>query len=139
MRGDLADPATAARACAGADVVFHEGAVPSVPRSVAEPVATNRANMNGTLNVLVVSRETAKVRRIAVRADEAVGHRLDPGDLGKGAADRAVGRPGRPEIHRTRAALPPVQHVEAHVRRDPVEPGAERRATFEAIEVPPCP
>jgi len=67
IRGDLADPATAARACAGADVVFHEGAIPSVPRSVAEPVATNRANIDGTLNVLECARQ-AGVRRVVFAA-----------------------------------------------------------------------
>jgi UDP-glucose 4-epimerase len=67
MRGDLADPATAARACAGADIVFHEGAIPSVPRSVAEPVATNRANIDGTLNVLACARQ-AGVRRVVFAA-----------------------------------------------------------------------
>jgi UDP-glucose 4-epimerase len=67
IRGDLADPATGARACAGADVVFHEGAIPSVPRSVAEPVATNRANIDGTLNVLECARQ-AGVRRVVCAA-----------------------------------------------------------------------
>ena len=67
IRGDLADPATAARACDGADVVFHEGAIPSVPRSVAEPVRTNRANIDGTLNVLECARQ-AGVRRVVCAA-----------------------------------------------------------------------
>lgn len=67
IRGDLADPATAARACAGVDVVFHEGAIPSVPRSVAEPVRTNRANVDGTLNVLESARQ-AGVRRVVFAA-----------------------------------------------------------------------
>lgn len=67
IRGDLADPATAARACEGADVVFHEGAIPSVPRSVAEPVRTNRANIDGTLNVLECARQ-AGVRRVVCAA-----------------------------------------------------------------------
>jgi len=67
LRGDLADPATAARACAGVDVVFHEGAIPSVPRSVAEPVRTNRANVDGTLNVLESARQ-AGVRRVVFAA-----------------------------------------------------------------------
>jgi UDP-glucose 4-epimerase len=67
IRGDLADAATAARACSGADVVFHEGAIPSVPRSVAEPVATNRANIDGTLNVLECARH-AGVRRVVFAA-----------------------------------------------------------------------
>jgi UDP-glucose 4-epimerase len=67
IRGDLADPATAARACAGVDVVFHEGAIPSVPRSVAEPLRTNRANVDGTLNVLESARQ-AGVRRVVFAA-----------------------------------------------------------------------
>jgi len=71
IRGDLADPATAARACAGADVVFHQGAIPSVPRSVAEPVATNRANIDGTLSVLECARQ-AGVRRVVFAASSSV-------------------------------------------------------------------
>lgn len=67
IRGDLADPETAARAVLGADTVFHEGAVPSVPRSVAEPVRTNRANVDGTLNVLECARQ-AGVRRVVFAA-----------------------------------------------------------------------
>ena len=67
IRGDLADPATTARACAGADVVFHEGAIPSVPRSVAEPIRTNRVNVDGTLNVLECARR-AGVRRVVCAA-----------------------------------------------------------------------
>jgi UDP-glucose 4-epimerase len=67
IRGDLADPATTARACAGVDVVFHEGAIPSVPRSVAEPLRTNRANVDGTLAVLECAR-LAGVRRVVFAA-----------------------------------------------------------------------
>jgi nucleoside-diphosphate-sugar epimerase len=48
-------------------VVFHEGAIPSVPRSVAEPVRTNRANVDGTLNVLESARR-AGVRRVVFAA-----------------------------------------------------------------------
>ncbi len=67
IRGDLADPLATARACAGVDVVFHEGAIPSVPRSVAEPLRTNRANIDGTLNVLECARQ-AGVRRVVCAA-----------------------------------------------------------------------
>jgi UDP-glucose 4-epimerase len=67
VRGDFADPDTAARACAGVELVFHQGAIPSVPRSVAEPVATNRANVVGTLNVLEAARD-AGVRRVVFAA-----------------------------------------------------------------------
>ena len=63
MEGDLADPAACARACAGVEVVFHEAALASVPRSVADPVATNMNCVNATLNLLVAAR-AAGVRRI---------------------------------------------------------------------------
>lgn len=39
------------------DYVFHQAAIPSVPRSIKDPVSTNNANINGTLNVLIASRE----------------------------------------------------------------------------------
>lgn len=70
VRGDLADPDTAARSMRGVDVVFHEGAVPSVPGSVAEPVRTNRVNLDGTLNVLEQARH-AGVRRVVFAASTA--------------------------------------------------------------------
>jgi UDP-glucose 4-epimerase len=63
MEGDLADPATCARACAGVEIVFHEAALASVPRSVADPVATNVNCVDATLNVLVAAR-AAGVRRV---------------------------------------------------------------------------
>jgi len=63
IEGDLADPAVCARACAGVEVVFHEAALASVPRSVADPAATNRNCVDATLNVLVAARATG-VRRV---------------------------------------------------------------------------
>jgi UDP-glucose 4-epimerase len=63
IEGTIEDPETCGRACKGVDFVFHEAALASVPRSVADPVATNSANVTGTLNVLVAARE-AKVRRV---------------------------------------------------------------------------
>ena len=67
VRGDLTDPETTARAVAGVEVVFHQGAIPSVPRSVAEPIRTNHANVDGTLRVLESAR-TAGVRRVVFAA-----------------------------------------------------------------------
>ncbi len=64
---DIGDPAAIARACAGVDVVFHEAAIPSVPKSVLDPVGSHRANIDGTLNVLVAARD-AKVRRVIYAA-----------------------------------------------------------------------
>ena len=63
LEGDLADPAACARACAGVEVVFHEAALASVPRSVADPVATNVNCVDATLNLLVAAR-AAGVRRV---------------------------------------------------------------------------
>jgi len=63
LEGDLADMAVAERAVRGADYVLHQAAIPSVPRSVADPVTSNRANITGTLNVLVAARD-AGVKRL---------------------------------------------------------------------------
>ncbi|MGC1464033.1 MAG: SDR family oxidoreductase [Terracidiphilus sp.] len=63
VEGDLADPAVCSAACDGIEIVFHEAALASVPRSVADPVATNRNCVDATLNVLVAAR-AAGVRRV---------------------------------------------------------------------------
>ena len=63
IEGDLCDPAACAKACAGVEIVFHEAALASVPRSVADPAATNRNCLDATLNLLVAARD-AKVRRV---------------------------------------------------------------------------
>lgn len=62
IEGDMADPAIARRACEGVDVVLHQAAIPSVPKSVADPAASHRANVEGTFQLLVAARD-AKVRR----------------------------------------------------------------------------
>jgi UDP-glucose 4-epimerase len=63
IEGDLANPAACAEVCAGVDIVFHEAALNSVPRSVADPVATNLNCVVATLNLLMAARE-AGVRRV---------------------------------------------------------------------------
>jgi nucleoside-diphosphate-sugar epimerase len=63
VEGDLADLAFATRAAAGVDYVLHQAAIPSVPRSVNDPIASNRANIDATLNVLVAARD-AGVKRL---------------------------------------------------------------------------
>jgi UDP-glucose 4-epimerase len=63
IEGDLADPAACAKACAGVEIAFHEAALASVPRSVADPVGTNVACVDATLNLLVAAR-AAGVRRV---------------------------------------------------------------------------
>jgi nucleoside-diphosphate-sugar epimerase len=63
VEGDLAELDVAHRAAAGADYVLHQAAIPSVPRSVKDPIGSNRANIDGTLNVLVAARD-AGVKRL---------------------------------------------------------------------------
>ncbi|MBI4543851.1 MAG: SDR family oxidoreductase [Gemmatimonadetes bacterium] len=63
VEGSIVDPEVCARASAGADVVFHQAALPSVPRSVREPHTTHEVNATGTLNLLVAARD-AGVRRV---------------------------------------------------------------------------
>jgi nucleoside-diphosphate-sugar epimerase len=63
IEGDLADPRVCGSACEGIQIVFHEAALASVPRSVADPVSTNVNCVDATLNLLVAARAAA-VRRV---------------------------------------------------------------------------
>jgi nucleoside-diphosphate-sugar epimerase len=67
LEGDLADISFAHEAVQGCDYVLHQAAIPSVPRSVKDPLTSNRANVDGTLNVLLASRD-AGVRRLVFAA-----------------------------------------------------------------------
>ena len=64
---DLRDPAAMLKACEGVDTIFHEGALPSVPRSVKEPIPSHECNVNGTFNLLNAAR-AAGVRRVVYAA-----------------------------------------------------------------------
>ena len=68
---DVLDFDSVRSASAGVDYVFHEAAIPSVPKSVADPVGTNGPNLTGTLNVLEAARQ-AGVRRVMYAASSAV-------------------------------------------------------------------
>jgi nucleoside-diphosphate-sugar epimerase len=67
---DVLDEHALASACQGVDYVFHEAAIPSVPKSVADPIGTNGPNLTGTLNVLEASRK-AGVKRVLYAASSA--------------------------------------------------------------------
>jgi nucleoside-diphosphate-sugar epimerase len=69
--GDLRDPDAVRSAMDGVEVVFHQGALPSVPRSVADPALANACNVQGTLNVLVGARD-AGVRRVVYASSSSV-------------------------------------------------------------------
>ena len=77
------------------------------------------------------------VGRVALAGDGALRHRLDPGHLGQGVQVRDDGLARRAEIHRPRAPLAPVQHVQADVGGDAVEPRAQRGTALEAVDAAP--
>src|SRR6476659_9998471 len=64
---DILDLDAMHKACAGVDYVLHEAAIPSVPKSVLDPLGSNRANLDGTVNLLMAARD-AKVKRVVYAA-----------------------------------------------------------------------
>jgi UDP-glucose 4-epimerase len=66
-QADILDLDAVRRACEGVDYVFHQAAIPSVPKSVLDPIGSNLANVDGTVNVLVAARD-AKVKRVVYAA-----------------------------------------------------------------------
>lgn len=64
---DILDLGALKLACSGVDYVLHQAAIPSVPKSVLDPIGSNRANVDGTVNVLVAARD-AKVKRVVYAA-----------------------------------------------------------------------
>jgi nucleoside-diphosphate-sugar epimerase len=64
---DLLDAGAISSACQGVDYILHQAAIPSVPKSVLDPVTSNRANLDATVNLLVAARD-AKVKRVVYAA-----------------------------------------------------------------------
>lgn len=71
VEGDIADEALLAKITPGCDWVFHEGALPSVPRSVAQPLESNAQNLDGTLKVLIAARD-AGVKRFMFASSSSI-------------------------------------------------------------------
>jgi nucleoside-diphosphate-sugar epimerase len=71
VEGDLRSYERVHAAVRGAEVVFHQGALPSVPRSVQDPLTTTAVNVEGTLNVLLAARDEG-VRRIVNASSSSV-------------------------------------------------------------------
>ena len=71
VEGDLCDLNICRRAVEGVEYVLHQGAIPSVQRSVDNPLTSNDANVNGTLNLLVAARD-AGVRRVVYASSSSV-------------------------------------------------------------------
>ena len=73
IEGDLADFEFAKRVADGCDYVLHQAALPSVPRSVTDPITANRANVDGTLNILVAARDAGVKRLVFASSSSAYG------------------------------------------------------------------
>jgi UDP-N-acetylglucosamine 4-epimerase len=91
MRADIVDPDACRRACEGVHVVLHEAALGSVPRSIADPLATHAANATGFLNLLVASRDAGVARFVYAASSSTYG---DHPGLPK--VEETIGRPLSP-------------------------------------------
>ncbi len=108
--GDVRDADAVARAIEGTALVFHQAAIPSVARSVADPVATNDVNVTGTLNVLVSARD-AEVERVVYASSAAVYGNADTLPLHEGM-------PTRPASPYGVSKLAGERYLEAFTRTD---------------------
>lgn len=77
VEGDITNPDTCRSACEGADYVLHQAGLGSVPRSIQDPVATNRANIDGFLNMLVAARDRGIARFVYASSSSVYGDHPD--------------------------------------------------------------
>ena len=105
LEGDLADFAVARKSVAGVEYVLHQAALPSVPRSIEDPISSNHANVTATLNLLVAARD---------------GPGQAPGGDGRSDGDAHGG--GAPDPRgRARGPVAVLQEIHRQVA-DPAEP-----------------
>lgn len=71
IEGDLTDLETVRKAGEGTDFVLHQGALPSIPRSIEHPIGSNNTNVSGTLNLLIAAKD-AGVRRVIYASSSSV-------------------------------------------------------------------
>ncbi len=77
IEGDIRDADAVARAAEGCDVIFHEAALGSVPRSIDDPATTHDVNVNGTLTVLETARSVGVRRIVFAASSSAYGNRAE--------------------------------------------------------------
>jgi nucleoside-diphosphate-sugar epimerase len=104
----ILNPTALSRAMAGIEVVFHEAAIPSVPRSVRDPARSNEVNVTGTLNVLLAARD-AGVRRLVYAASSSA-YGAAPGEV------RTETMPARPMSPYAVAKLAGEQYCQVFAR-----------------------
>jgi UDP-N-acetylglucosamine 4-epimerase len=73
IEDDIVDPAACRRACEGVDVILHEAALGSVPRSIVDPLATHAVNATGFLNLLVAARDAGVARVVYASSSSTYG------------------------------------------------------------------
>jgi UDP-N-acetylglucosamine 4-epimerase len=91
IEGDIADAAACRSACEGAELVLHQAALGSVPRSINDPLATHRANATGFLNMLVAAKDAGVARFVYAASSSTYG---DSPTLPK--VEDVIGRPLSP-------------------------------------------
>ncbi|HET7525671.1 MAG TPA: NAD-dependent epimerase/dehydratase family protein, partial [Burkholderiaceae bacterium] len=91
IEGDIADIDVCRRACEGAELVLHQAALGSVPRSINDPLATHRANATGFLNMLVAAKDAGVARFVYAASSSTYG---DSPTLPK--VEDVIGRPLSP-------------------------------------------
>lgn len=74
MEADILDLQAMKEACKGIDYVLHQAALPSVPRSVADPMSSNKVNVEGTINILWAAKETGVKRVVYASSSSAYGN-----------------------------------------------------------------
>jgi len=74
VEGDLAEMGVATRVVKGMDFVLHQAAIPSVPRSVKDPITSNRANVDASINILVAARDAGVKRLVYAGSSSAYGN-----------------------------------------------------------------
>ncbi|MBP8130433.1 MAG: SDR family oxidoreductase [Candidatus Hydrogenedentes bacterium] len=83
VEGSICDADAVRRAMSGVDYCLHLAAIPSVPRSVADPLRSNRVNVEGTLQVFLAARD-AEVKRVVYASSSSVYGNAPPGPLAEG-------------------------------------------------------
>ncbi len=99
IEGDIRDLETVKQAVEGIDYVLHQAALPSVPRSISDPLGSNANNIDGTLNVLVAARDAGVKRLVYAASSSAYGNNptlpkvetLPPGPLSPYAVNKYTG------------------------------------------------
>ena len=91
VEGDIRDPSTCARVCRDAEFVLHQAALGSVPRSLADPVSSHQANVDGFVNMIIAARDASVKRFVYASSSSVYG---DAAGLPK--VESVIGRPMSP-------------------------------------------